>query len=176
LVVKKSMNFKINQRVRIKETGEVGQVIGVGNYGEEKLVYVDLKDSLGWMNVNNVEPLKRGRPKKNHNADTGKKVVRKQPKKPTKAKKMLDYEAGWQTGYKQAKEDRPDIQVTTLGTDYELKGGPRDITGHYKIFVYKGKDGLSIFNNNHQMEFIFQDSKPEVVKAIGELLVKCSGI
>jgi hypothetical protein len=173
--------FRVGQSVRIKETGEV---VTIEDWCLKDFCFVG--DDVLHHKLDEVEPLKLGRPKKNHLMDavryglenhipdTKKKVVGNNffayPKKLQEDLLKKAAKGANKMQQEEAKQPKPRIQVTTLGTDYEIK------TGKYKLFVYKGRYGLKIYNHNHQHDFVFQGSQPEVVKAIGELLIKCAGL
>jgi hypothetical protein len=106
---------------------------------------------------------KVGRPKK---LRPGEFILTDDPKNFKLPKKeVLEWKPGkvWKTD---------DIQVTKTLERYIVS------SGKYAIVVSKtpGYDGLTITTKNGITNFTFIGSKPEVVKALGELLIKCSEV
>jgi len=68
------------------------------------------------------------------------------------------------------------MKIKKLGTDYQIieKGTTKGRTISIKAYV--SDDGITLYNQNEQEEFIFSDSKPEMVKKIGRMIVKASSL
>ena len=62
----------------------------------------------------------------------------------------------------------PSEEIKKISTKYELTNG------NIKIQVKVSNKGLTITNKQGNRDFRFEFSKPETVKAIGELLIKAS--
>ena len=61
--------------------------------------------------------------------------------------------------------------ITKLGSDYKIT--EKGTNGHtLSIKAYISEEGITLFNNNEQLDFTFWDSKPEMLIGIGKLLIE----
>lgn len=59
-----------------------------------------------------------------------------------------------------------------LGTDYLIQEEGTKKGKTLEITAYVSKSGITLFNNNHQLDFTFIDSKPEMLAKIGGMIRK----
>ena len=63
--------------------------------------------------------------------------------------------------------------ITKLGTDYLIT--ERGTNGKtLEITAYVSDNGITLFTKDHQLDFTFQDSKPEMLAKIGKMFIQAS--
>jgi len=67
------------------------------------------------------------------------------------------------------------MKITKSGTEYliQTKGtNGKTLT----IFAYISDEGITLFTRNHQEDFTFIDTKPEILAKLGKMFIKISKI